>query len=244
MGRHLRTYTLLRENFATMVDKVIVIYSDKSNYGNSDDRITELVFTSKLPCQWINLEPDPKLPPHQNEVNKRNFGIKIAKEQGFTHFISGDMDEFYKKDEFEAEKERVEMGNMNGIVCPLHVYIKSPTLFCREHTLVPAIHKLYHNTQLGNFMHYPFNRDEQGNCHIDPCRRINCFDRIQMSEMVMYHLSYVRKNIDLKIDNSSANLRRSRQIIYDELSNAAPGYMSKLYHKPMEESPNYFNIEI
>jgi hypothetical protein len=60
----------------------------------------------------------------------------------------------------------------------------------------------------------------------------------------MHHYSYVRKDINLKIENSSANLKRSRHIIYEELVNAKPGYLSKLYHQELKECENYFNIQI
>jgi hypothetical protein len=231
------------ENIRPVVDHVIVVYSDNSNHFNFNDSITELVF-SKLPCQWVKLEPEPGRSPHDNETRKRNFGLEMAKVQGFSHFIVMDADEFYMQDEFKAEKERVEKDNLNGIVCRLKVYIKSPILWCEDHTLVPSIHRLFKNTTVGNFKHYPFNIDEQGNSHIDPCRRINCFDRIQMSEMIMYHYSYVREDINLKIDNSSAKLSRSREVIYEDLSNAKPGYRSKLYHRELKESPNYFNLQL
>jgi hypothetical protein len=168
----------------------------------------------------------------------------MAKDQGFSHFIIMDADEFYKQDEFAAEKERVERDNLNGIVCPLKVYIKNATLWCEDHTLVPSIHKLFKNTMVGSFKHYPFNIDAQGNSHIDPCRRVNCFDRIVMSSMVMHHMSYIRSDIDLKINNSSARLERSRQVIYDELIDAKPGYQSKLYHRELKECVNIFNLQV
>lgn len=230
-------------NLSQVVNKIIVVYSEISNKGVKDDRITELVF-SKLPCQWVNLEPELSMTSHDNETRKRNFGLKLAKEQGFTHFLIADADEFYHQDEFLREKTIMEEMNLNGLVCRVKVYIKKPTLQCDDHTLVPFIQKLYHNSQVGSFKHYPFNMDNEGNVHIDPTRRVNCFDRIQMSPMYMHHLSYVRKDIDLKIDNSSANLKRSRQVIHDELRDAKPGYVSKLYHKELIEVPNYFNIQL
>jgi hypothetical protein len=231
------------ENIAPVVNKVIVVYSETSNHFNHDDSITELVF-SKLPCQWVKLEPEAGRSPHDNETRKRNFGLEMARVQGFTHFIVMDSDEFYTQDEFQKEKTRMEEKNLNGIVCPLKVYIKEPTLWCEDHTLVPAIQRLYKNTTIGNYKHYPFNVDSEGNSHIDPTRRINCFDRIEMSEMYMHHFSYVRRDIDMKINNSSANLRRSASVINEELQNAEPGYKSKLYHRELKQSENIFNISI
>lgn len=229
------------ENIAPVVDGVIVVYSEYSNHFNHDDSLTELVF-KRLPCQWVKLEPEKGRSPHDNETRKRNFGLEAARNQGFTHFIIMDSDEFYIRDEFLAEKENIERFDLNGLVCPLKVYIKSPTLWCNDHTLVPFIQKLNRHTMIGNFKNYPFNLDSEGHSHIDPTRRINCFDKISMSSIYMHHLSYVRENIGMKIANSSANLRRSESVIMEELQNAKPGYMSKLYHNEIKECPNYFNL--
>lgn len=229
------------ENIAPVVDGVIVVYSEYSNHFNHDDSLMELIFR-RLPCQWLKLEPEMGRSCHDNETRKRNFGLEAAKNQGYTHFIIMDSDEFYIQDEFLAEKEVIERFDLNGLVCPLKVYIKSPTLWCEDHTLVPFIQKLNRTTLIGNFKQYPFNQDSQGNSHIDPTRRTNCFSGIQMSSIFMHHFSYVRENIDMKIANSSANLRRSEAVIKEELENARPGYVSKLYHRELKECQNYFNI--
>lgn len=229
------------ENIRPVVDGVIVVYSEYSNHFNHDDSLCELVFR-KLPCQWIKLEPEIGRSAHDNETRKRNFGLEAAKNQGFTHFIIMDADELYIREEFVAEKQQIERFNLNGLVCPLKVYIKSPTLWCEDHTLVPFIQKLNRHTTIGNFKQYPFNMDKDGNAHIDPTRRINCFDRIQMSSIYMHHFSYVREDIDMKINNSSARLSRSKDNIYADLDNAKPGYVSKLYHRELKECPNYFNL--
>jgi hypothetical protein len=230
-------------NIAPVVNKVIVLYSEKSNKGNVDDRITELVF-GNLPCQWVNVEPQVGNSSHENELRKRNWGLKLAKEQRFTHFLMMDSDEFYIQDEVQKEKTRIEENNLNGLVCPLKVYIKSPTLWCEDHTLVPFIQKLKPDTNFGHYPNYPFNQDGSGNSHIDPTRRVNHFDRVEMSEIFMHHFSYVRKDMELKINNSSANLNRSRANIYSDLENARSGYISKLYHKELKECENIFNIHI
>jgi len=46
----------------------------------------------------------------------------------------------------------------------------------------------------------------------------------------------------LKINNSSANLRKSRSLIYQEMSTAKAGEMSLLYQRVLKESPNFFDI--
>lgn len=227
------------DNYLPVCDDILVIYSDKSNHGVT---IPFMVPMGHERVKYFQLEPDASLTPLQNETRKRNFGIDKAREQGSTHFLMSDADEFYLQSDFLREKNRLETNGLNGFVCRLKVYIKEPTLWCNDHTLVPFIHKLHPNTCVGPFKYYPFTIDDKGQSHIDPSRRINYSNKVEMSGMFMHHFSYVRKDIELKINNSSANLRNSAQTIRDELRDAKPGYVSKLYHRELVTSPNYFNI--
>lgn len=246
-------------NHFQFCDGVIIVWSSMSNHGNSDDgKMRKFIIDSRFDQRAVDcskgehakqlhftqLEPERGLSPLFNETRKRNYGLDFARQQGFTHFLISDSDEFYIPSEMNAEKKRFDNPNLNGLVHPLKVYIKSPTLWTYDHTLCAGIHKLNHNTQCGNFNNYPFAYDAGGKAHIDPSRRLNYTSGIEMSSVYMQHFSYVRKNIDLKIDNSSANLRRSRQNIYDELRDAKPGYLSRLYHQPLQETENIFNIQI
>jgi hypothetical protein len=246
-------------NHMSFCDGVIVVWSSTSNHGNSDDGkmikfIIDSRFDQRTPdcskgetakeLHYEQLEPINVLTPLANETRKRNHGIDVARKKGFTHFLIADADEFYEPDLMHEGKKRFYNPSLNGLVHPLKVYIKSPTLWTYDHTLCAGINKLNHNTQCGNFNNYPFAYDAEGKAHIDPSRRINYTSGIEMSPVCMHHMSYVRKNIDLKIDNSSANLRRSRQVIYDEMRDAKPGYLSKLYHQELKSCDNYFNLPI
>lgn len=234
------------DNHLQFCDHVIVVWSMVSNHQIYDDNILSFIVKYKNDGRvtFIQQEPTRNFSPLVNETRKRNYGLDIAKQSGFTHFIIADQDEFYIPESMIYDKKKFVKGDLNGIIHPIKVYIKTPNLWCSDHTLVPGIHKLEKTTYVGQFKEYPFAYDEFGNAHVDPSRRVNYISGIEMSEFPMHHYSYVRKNIDLKIDNSSANLRRSRQVIYDELRDAKPGYLSKLYHQPLQECENYFNIQI
>lgn len=237
-------------------DGVIVIWSSKSNYGNSDNgKMTKFVIDSRFDQRAVDCSKgehakqlsfnqcEPEGPTAlAKETTKRNHGLTIAKRFDYTHFLIADADEYYLPSEMNAEKKRFDNPNLNGLVHPLKVYIKTPTLWTYDHTLCAGIHKLNHNTQCGNFNNYPFAYDVGGKAHIDPSRRINYTSGVESSQVYMHHASYIRRDINLKIDNSSANLRRSRENIYEDLRNAKPGYISKLYHQPLYESLNYFNL--
>lgn len=226
------------ENVLPCVDGVIVVYSNVSNFGN--DLPVKLEKHAKTEI-W-NLEPGRAMAPHKNETAKRNYGMNIAKKQGYTHFIVMDFDEFYIQDEFMREKERIERDNLNGLVCRLKVHFKKPTLCCDDHTLVPFIHKLGADTQSGNFPYYPFAYDNAGHAHIDPTRRLNYNHGIEMSDIYMHHMSWIRPDFEVKINNSAARDNLKKSSIYADLEAAAPGVYNNFYRKTLEQCPNYFNL--
>lgn len=223
-------------------DEIIIVWS---RYSNRGEIYPDYNWHFSLePCRYVHCEPGQYSNPAASETEKRNAGLTEAKRLGCTHYIMCDSDEFYIREEFEETKKLFESTCIYGVVHPLKVYVGKPTLWCEDHTLVPGIQKLYPNTELGSFRNYPFAYDAQGHAHIDPTRRTNQTTGIEMSPFYMHHMSYVRRDIDLKIRNSSANLRRSEAAIKRDIANAAPGYMSELYHRELKECENLFNIHI
>lgn len=231
------------ENHLKFCDHVIVVWSMKSNQGNYDDGFLKFIVDYKNDGRvtFHQLEPAKGLTALANETRKRNNGIDIAKKSGFTHFLIADQDELYDPGQMNKDKSMFDHG-LNGLVHRLHVYIRDPTLWCDDHTLVPGIHKLTNGVSVGSFKGYPFAYNSDGHALIDPSRRPSCTG-IRMSETICHHYSYVRKDINLKINNSSANLKRSKSVILEELRDAKPGYTSRLYHQELKECPNYFGIE-
>lgn len=228
-------------NTLPVVDRVIVVWSNQSN------RLTENIpFTfhyNHPKVEFLHIEPLPRYGPHENETMKRNAGLEKAKRDGYSHFLMMDSDEFYLQEDVMESRDKVEQGDLNGLVCGLRVYISKPTLWCEDHTLVPFIQKLTQEVSVGHYRWYPFSYDKDQHARIDPTRRPSHRSKVEWSEVVMHHYSYVRKNMDLKIRHSSANLENSRQIIQADLALAAPGYVSQLYHRELKESKDPFNIE-
>lgn len=230
------------EQAKQVVDEVLIIYSRRSNWGQPADYEDQISSLGTL-LKW---EPTPAIKPAQNEIDKRNFGLNQAKNRGFTHFIMMDCDEIYEASELKRDRDSLFNSQyMNGFVHPIITYIKTPILCCPDHTLVPGIHRLLPTThfELGN-QFYPFAYDSNGDAHIDPTRRPNFKDGIMMSETVMHHFSHVRKNMEMKIHNSTARNSLLRSTIMEDYDNAAPGYFSKFYRQELHEMPNRFNISI
>lgn len=233
------------ENHLKFCDGVIVMWSLASNHGAIDRRMLDFVVYQKYQNVLFHQhEPNRKMKPLINETEKRNVGLSIAKREGYTHFFLADADELYIPSHVEKDKKLFDDSKINGLVCRLMVYVGKPTLSCTDTTLVPFIHKLRKDTTAGRFQHYPFAYDKKRQSFIDPSRRLNERNGIVMSNTVMHHFSYCRADINLKIQNSTAKLKNREALIKRDIVNAAPGYVSELYHRPLQEVENFFEIAI
>src|SRR5690606_10788934 len=114
----------LSKAMAGLVDETVVVYSHWSNHK----KYIKHDLPSLPGFKYFNWEPRPG-DVHRNETNKRNFGLKIAEQRGATHILMQDVDEFYLRDEFLREKERIYANDLNGTVCSLACYLKHPTLW-------------------------------------------------------------------------------------------------------------------
>lgn len=231
------------KNHLQFADAVIVVGSVRSNHGQKSN--SYLDFIAKYPNDsrviFELFEPEPKLKPLANETRKRNHGLLVAKSKGFDLFLIADADEFYEPEKIKTLKDNF---SGDGYVHPVRAYI-TPTLYCEDHTLVCGMHRLNKDVYCGNYPYYPFAYDSKGNAHIDPSRRLPFKSGIQMSDILCHHYTLVRGNIDMKINNSTAeSLKKDRKVIHDELRDARAGRMSKLYHKPLKESENIFNLHV
>lgn len=236
-GTEILPYSI--RSIADVVDEVIIIYSNTSNHGLTLNCLDQIDGLGSL----VNWEPNLNKTPHQNEIDKRNYGLNVARALHYTHFIMLDCDECYDSEELKRDRDSLfNSEHMNGFVHPLKVYL-TPTLCCDDHTLVPGIHKLKPECKFQwASSSYPFAYDEQRHAHIDPTRRLTYTSGIMMSGTPMHHFSHVRKSLKLKIENSSArdNLRKSS--ILEDVQNAKPGYYSKFYRQTLTEVPNKFGI--
>lgn len=233
------------QNILHVVDQVIIVWSHSSNHNNKHDGCLKYILATTDPkITFSQCEPVVGMKPHENECRKRNHGLSLARQLEFTHFIMMDGDEFYEQSEFEVEKEDIIKRDVLGMVCRTKVYFGKPDLTIGyDHTLVPFIHKITPGLKFQlNSKSYPFAYNKENQAMIDPTRRLSISDGVEWSNITMHHYSYVRSEIDLKINNSSANLKRSEETIKRDLLNATDGYYCELYHRNLTTSENIFNI--
>lgn len=224
------------DNIGPLVDAIIIIGSTKSNYGE----------ISEIPDKWKNKviihEPALNFPMHA-ETAKRNYGLAVAERTGFTHFITCDSDEFYEPDQFLSAKEQFHVKpDLQGLVVESYVYFKSPTLTIgKDITLVPHIHKLTPTIKHEFNKQYPFAWSGK-QIRIDPTRSFNINSGVEMFDCPMHHMSWIRKDPEKKIRNSTARANLQRSSIVADLVNADEGYFCQFYQKRLIRVSNRFGI--
>jgi len=221
------------------VDSFILVWQERSNFDevNPDIRsYMESLQGGKV--QIIEYVPNPNLSGTVNERNKRRFGFDIAKQTGHTHFIFMDCDEYYHAHQFEAAKKYVIANDLDTSACNMYTYYKHPTyqITPPESYFVPFICKT--NAQAVGST-FPVN--------VDPTRGVapsGNFKRIDKSMCMMHHYSYIRKNIQRKLENSSAKVNWHSQIpsMVNEYNNYQLGQPMMRFNGTTKLVDNYFSI--
>ena len=206
-------YYLISE-IRDQVDWVAAIYQKKSYWGNpmAKEDMDELqrLKTLGLIDELIEFKPNFAKYSREQECDKRNMSIEIAKQKGCSHILNTDCDEIYDNQQFRVAKEMI---NKNGWPITYWSYINYYKDF--EHYLVypfrpfvPGIHSTYFN--------YTFN----GPCFgpTDPTRRIsnqsNIGTYIFPDEIIrMQHLAWIRRDIRKKLVNWSAKNHFPKELI-------------------------------
>lgn len=246
-------YELLYHSFnaiRSVVDEVIVIASETSTMGEK----------SPIPQQYMNpallsglhkYEPQAGLSQRDNERNKRNYGLKKAREAGCTHFLMLDADEYYDPQAIQEAKEEFNDPTLNGLVCASKIYIRSPELCTDDFTRVPFIHKLTPELQFKKNYEYPFSCGYHG-ILIDPTRTLNITEGVKMSHSIMHHMTLVRRDVKKKIRNSSGEkIKQFSELLILDYVKAKEGYRLRYYNigegekdRILERVPNTFNIPL
>lgn len=219
------------------VDLFIIVWQDVSNFGEKYDCTKDFQLPN-FGCKIIFSKYEPQINKGGawNEIQKRNIGLEIAKENNCTHFLHLDCDEYYENFS-EAKKQFIDSG-AKGSVCKILTYFKKPTLRLEneDNYYVPFIHELKPDTIAGN-TEYPF--------YVDPTRKIN-ESNVVLLHVYMHHFSWIRKDIERKVRNSSAkaNIEKS-DLIKDYYSDETKAcYFLKDYGQKLIEVENLFGINI
>jgi hypothetical protein len=197
------------------VDYISVVYQTISNFGNECDKnlvsILEYLKNKNLIDEIFEFKPKINRGGHFNEITKRNIGLSLSEGAGCTHHMAMDSDEFYDEEEFKYLKKIMLEGDYDSSACQMTTYYKEPTyrLEPKEEYFVSLLYKIRQNREyvIGHpfpVLVDPTRRMEPGKCKI--------FTR---DEIEMHHMSYIRKNLFRKLQNSSAspNFRNINKIV-------------------------------
>lgn len=221
------------------VDLVIAVSSFRSNWGEEYfggvDECNRLKESGLIDIHEI-VNPIGKNA-YKKELYKRSFGLFLAKERKCTHFILMDCDELYNSDRFNNAKEYVIKNDFDASVCEIRTYFGNENLMYEnlESFHVPFIHKLHNRTKLGaqtiigkgfkgTRKQYPYyvDRTRSTNTHVMHCQ-------LNPNDIVMHHYSWVRNDIERKINNSTAKMNGSEglNLMLQDYHNAKEGYILK-----------------
>lgn len=229
----LRGSMLCRKND---VDLFIIVYQEISNFGEKYNPLPYIDVDGFNNIVLIKYTPN-SVEGTKNEIAKRNLGLNIAKENNCTHFLFSDCDEYFE--DFKQAKDLYIKSAHGGSVCKILTYFQKPTLRFKntDNYYVPFIHKLSTDTTAG-VRQYPY--------YVDPTRRVNEVSVINLKSIFMHHFSWVRRDIRMKVRNSSAkkNIEKSNLIKDYFNSYLKAGDIIKDYDQVLVETKNIFNISL
>jgi hypothetical protein len=186
---------------------ILLLYQTLSNYGETDESIEPFVLRLAASLAGITVqkfEPELRLSGTRNETGKRTAGMATAVEMGATHVIHMDCDEYYRTDEFRKAKAVIEAMGYDSTACRMYTYFKDPTfrLMPMEQYYVPFIS----DARLSITDSYPVYADHTRTAM---GKKFHAFGP---DELLMHHFSWVRRDIEKKLRNSSARVNWESQI--------------------------------
>jgi hypothetical protein len=200
-GEELLEYSVrsLREH----VSHIVVVYQEVSNFGDicSPDlrRLLTELHRRALVDDFVKYDPVLELGARLNELAKRNLGLRRCVEKACSHFMSLDTDEFYLGEELAAAKLEILEGEHDSSFCRYVTYYKEPyyRLDPKDEYYVPLIYRARDGVECDINQEVPV--------PADPTRRMAPGkSRIfHETEIEMHHMSYVRRDIRKKLENSS-----------------------------------------
>lgn len=225
----------IREN----VDFILVSFQEydwfgKNKFSKEDYEILLKLKNNKL-IDEINLFKINKYATNPIEAKllereKRNQSKNICIENGCDYYIDADVDEFYKNIEFKKAKRFLENNIINYSFVRIIEYISPITKRKKlSESYLPFICKIDKTLGTNNL-----------NLNIDPTRGyiLNSNDKYGIfndKDILMHHMSFVRKNLKLKFETTSqATLNK----------NKIDNIIEDLKKEDLELVENYFGIKI
>jgi len=194
------------ESIRNNVDFIAVIFQHISNFGNKAHegnlKLLKKLLKKKLIDFYELYVPNLSSTTYQNEIAKRNRGLKACVQNKCTHILGMDADEFYLEKEFKEAKEMIISEEFDATACSMQSYYKKPIyqIIPPEEYSVPFITGIHGNSKYTMKSTYPVVIDPTRGFEESPMH----FYHFTREQLQMHHMSYVRKDITSKIMNSSS----------------------------------------
>lgn len=223
------------------IDIPIINYQIVSWTGNRNDGLLEFVcrLQDKFPRIVLQEYACEVTGSHPNKQQRHRKYVALAREMGATHYLTLATDEYYDSWQFAKAKQTIEDGGHDSSACRLYTFFKKPTYMLKpiENYYVPFIHKI-RDKVIFNQAQYPV-RVDPSRC-ICPCEN---FKKFGEDELMMYHYSWVRKDIKKKLFNHSMIGRYPVQEIADVFEKWELGDPKPFFKKyEIEKVEDKFNI--
>lgn len=196
------------------VDWIAAIWQKRSYWKNpmSKADMNEVTRLKDLGLidELIEFKPNFAKYSREQECDKRNMGIDIAKQRGMSHILNIDADEFYDADQFRYAKNKVNEKGYTITYCSYVNYYRDfyHYLVYPFRPFVPFIHSTYFK--------YTYQGPAPG--PTDPTRRINNPHNLgtyifEDNEIRMGHAAWIRRDIRKKLVNWSAKNHFKKSLI-------------------------------
>lgn len=207
-GEELLKYSILP--IRKHIDYISVVYQEVSNFGmKCTDKLLPLLkelkdsgLVDQLYCYVPKVNNDYNATNQDQEVEKRNIGLRLSRQNGCTHHMSLDVDEFYTPEQFKFMRDDMENSLADVGACKHCQYYKDSIYILnpKEEEFVSTIFKIYDYTQ--------FVFDQLCCVAIDPTRKCNnsMWRIYNRAEVEMHHMSFVRNDLRRKIMNHSSRV--------------------------------------
>jgi len=196
------------------VDYISCVYQHISYYGTigreSNYEILNDLFKRGLIDKLIYRNDNLVLNSHDNKLFNRNLGLDDALSNGCEYFLAMDGDEYYIPTEFKNIKEMIIDNNFESSACQMITYYKYLNLILDppEDYYCPFIHKINTNYKFGITVEYPVG------VSLDRVYHSNNFLKLDRKQIQMHHMSSVRRDLKLKLENHGCTPQFKKEIDY------------------------------
>lgn len=200
------------------VDEIIIYFQRISNKGNyiSESAVIDLLNISvnenfrsvnnnrQKKIHLFEFNVDLSKNTKENERNKHQKMLEMARLFKCTHFFMAATDHFYLKNEFIFGKNTCQIHDYDVTFTKMFTYYKDPTwqLTPIESYYMPFIMKIKNNTAIERAANYPV--------LVDPSVQISGVTNFYVFEecdLMLHHYSMIRENINDKFKNAAASMR-------------------------------------